>query len=435
MNRMNDNGTAHSLRRHQIIGMLMVLILIGGFGGWAALAEISGAVVGQARVVVAGEVKTVQHMEGGIVSEILVEDGSRVEAGTLLMRLDQTDTRADLAIIDAQLDELRGSQARLEAERDQAAEVAFPREIMSRLSVPRVKAAYHGQQNLFRARREARQGEKAQLQARTRQFEEEIGGLAAQREAKEKQLAFVRQELTGLRSLEADGLVTLGRMLALEREQARLEGERGELTAAIASKRGEIGETALRIIQIEKNLNSEIVTELRDTQAKINELLERRLAAEMRLKRTEIRAPRAGVVHELGVHTIGAVIAPGEVIMKIVPHQDELILEAGIAPAEIDRIRRGQSARIRLSAFDTAATPELAGEVVLISPDAIVDQQTGLAQYIVRIRLQKGELARLDAPLMPGMVAEIFIQTEERTALSYLMKPLADRITHAFRER
>jgi HlyD family secretion protein len=363
MNGMNGIETSQSLRRHQIIGMLMVVILIGGFGGWAALVEISGAVVGQARVAVEGDVKIVQHIEGGIAAEILVGDGSRVEAGALLMRLDPTETQANLAIIDAQLDDLRGSQARLEAERDHAADIAFPREILSRLSVPRVKTAYHGQQNLFRARREARQGEKAQLVARTRQFEEEISGLAAQRVAKEKQLAFVRQELTGLRTLEADGLVTLGRILALEREQARLEGERGELTAAIARKRGEIGETALRIIQIEKNLNSEIVTELRDTQGKINELLERRLAADMRLKRTEIRAPRAGAVHELGVHTIGAVIAPGEIIMQIVPQQDELIFEAAIAPGEIDRIRLGQSARIRLSAFDTATTPELGGEL------------------------------------------------------------------------
>lgn len=433
---MNGNETSRSLRRHQIIGLLMVLLLIGGFGGWAALAEISGAVVGQARVVVAGEVKTVQHMEGGVVSEILVEDGSRVEAGALLMRLDPTETRANLAIIDAQLDELRASQARLEAERDHAADLAFSAEILSRFSLPRVKAIYQGQQSLFRARREARQGEKAQLEARVRQYEEEVGGLAAQREAKEKQLAFLRQELTGLRSLEADGLVTLGRIFALERELARLDGERGELTAAMARKRGEIGETALRIIQIEKNLSSEIIAELRDTQGKINELLERRLAAEMRLKRTEIRAPRAGTVHKLGVHTIGAVISPGEVIMQIVPRQDELLFEANIAPSEIDRIHAGQDARIRLAAFDTAVTPELTGEVALLSPDAIADQQTGAAQYMVRIRLVRSEHAKLGGRLlMPGMVAEIFIQTEARTALSFLMKPLADRIAHAFRER
>ncbi|HKJ62527.1 MAG TPA: HlyD family type I secretion periplasmic adaptor subunit [Hyphomicrobiales bacterium] len=433
---MNGIETSRSLRRHQVIGTLMIAALFGGFGGWAALAQINGAVIGQARVVVENSVKKVQHNEGGIVSEILVRDGSRVKAGEPLIRLDQTETRANLEIIDAQLDELRGAQARLEAERDQAEEIFFPAEITSRLSMPNVKAAYQGQQNLFRARREARQGEEAQLRTKAQQLEEEISGMTAQRQAKEKQLAFIRQELTGVRSLEAHGLVTLNRILTLEREQARLEGERGELIAAIAGKRGEIGETGLRIIQIEKNQNSEIVSDLRDTQGKINELLERRLAAEMRLKRTEIRAPRSGIVHQLNVHTVGGVISPGEVLMEIVPQADGLVFEAGFAPSDIDRIHIGQKARIRLNAFEAAVTPELNGEVAMVSPDAIVDQRTGASHYLVRIRIGKGELARLeDKSLMPGMLAEVFIGTGERTALSYLMKPLADRVSHAFRER
>jgi HlyD family secretion protein len=433
---MNGKETSISLRRHQIIGLLMIFLLVFGFGGWAAFAEISGAAIGQARVVVESNVKTVQHMEGGIVAEILVENGARVEAGAPLIRLDRTETAANLAIIDAQLDELQAAQARLEAERDRAVEINIPRDITSRLAAPRAQIAWQGQRNLFRARREARQGEQAQLKFKLGQIDEEISGLTAQRDAKEKQLAFIRQELTGLRSLEADGLVTLGRILALEREQARLEGERGELTAAIAGKRGEIGETGLRIIQIEKNLTSEVNTELRDARTRINELLERRLAAETRLKRTEIRAPRPGIVHELNVHTVGGVISPGEAIMQIVPQADGLIFEAGFAPSDIDRIHIGQKARVRLNAFDAALTPELDGEVILISPDAIVDQKTGASQFLVRIRVGKGELAELGGKaLMPGMLAEVFIGTGERTALSYLMKPLTDRIAHAFRER
>lgn len=433
---MKETGTSRSLRWHQVIGFLIIFLLIVGFGGWAALAEISGAVIGQARVVVENDVKKVQHMEGGIVSEILVKDGVHVEAGQPLIRLDQMETRANLAIIEAQLDELIGTKARLEAERDQMGDILFPDEITSRLSLPRVKAAYLGQQKLFRARREARQGEEAQLRTRTRQLEEEISGLSAQQKAKEKQLAFIKRELASVRSLEANGLVTLNRILTLEREQARLEGERGELIATIARKRGEIGETGLRIIQIEKDQTSEIIKDLRDTQTKINELQERRLAAETRLKRTEIRAPRAGIVHQLNVHTAGGVISPGEVITQVVPQADGLIFEAGFAPTDIDRIRIGQKARIRLNAFEAAVTPELNGEVVMISPDAIIDQRTGAAHYLVRIRTGKGELTRLGSrTLLPGMQAEVFIGTGKRTALSYLMKPLADRIAHAFRER
>lgn len=433
---MEHKETSRSLRRHQLVGLLIISLLIGGFGSWAAFAEISGAVIGQARIVVESDVKKVQHLEGGIVSEILVEDGALVDAGQTLLRLEQTDSRANLAIIEAQLDELHGAKARLEAERDHRDEILFPDEMASRLSVPRVKAAYQGQQKLFHARREARQGEEAQLRTKAKQLEEEISGLTAQRQAMEKQLAFVKEELTSVHTLEADGLVPLNRILTLKREQARLEGERGELTATIARKRGEIGETGLRIIQIEKNQISEITAELRDTQTKINELLERRLAAEMRLKRTEIRAPRAGIVHQLNMHTVGGVISPGDVILQIVPQTDGLIFEAGFSPSDIDRIRIGQKARIRLNAFEAALTPELNGEVALISPDAIIDQRTGDAHYLVRIRIGKGELARLEGrTLLPGMLAEVFIGTGERTALSYLMKPLADRIEHAFRER
>ena len=433
---MADTQTAKSLRRHQLAGAVVILVLFAGFGGWAAVASISGAVIAQARVVVETSAKKVQHIEGGVVSEILVADGARVEAGQILMRLDQTEARASLAILTVQRDELVSRQARLEAERDAATQIAFPADITSRLGDPRVGTAYHGQTNVFTARREARQGEQAQLRYKIEQADEEIAGLQAQRQSKERQLGLINDELTSLRGLRAQGLVTQSRMLALEREVARLEGERGELIARIAAKRGEIGETRLRIIQIDKNLGAEVVADLRETQTKIAELGEKRVAARMRLERTELRAPRSGVVHQLSVHTVGGVIAAGDAAMLIVPDHDRLILEAQVSPAEIDQVYLGQKAAIRLHAFDPGQTPELAGEVALVAADIIVDPQTRSQYYLVRIAIDPAERAKLDGkPLLPGMMADAFIATQPRTVLRYLLQPLQARLAHVFRER
>jgi HlyD family secretion protein len=433
---MDDGHTVNSLRSHQLLGLALILVLFCGLGGWAAMAAISGAVIAQGRLVVETSAKKVQHVEGGIVSEILVRDGSHVAAGEPLLRLDQTETRANLAIIDAQYAELVTRQARLEAERDQAAEIAFPPDITGRLSEARIGLVQKGQVNLFTARREAKQGEQEQLKSRIEQSEEEIVGIEAQQRSKEKQLALISQELASLKGLKQSGLVTLNRMLALERELARLDGERGELVAQIARKRGEISETRIRIVQIGKNFTSDVASELRDTQSKLSELVERRLAAQIRLTRTEIRAPRSGMVNQLTVHTVGGVIAAGETVMLIVPEADTLILEAHVAPSDVDQLRVGQAAAIRLQAFTPATTPELIGQVALISPDVILEPQTNVAYYLVRVHVGQDELAKLkDRRLMPGMAAEAFITTERSTVLRYLLKPLSDRLARVFRER
>ena len=433
---MAEGTTVSSLRAHQLLGLGLMLLLFGAFGGWAAMAAISGAVIAPGRLVVETSAKKVQHVEGGIVAEILVRDGSRVEAGDVLLRLDQTETRANLAIIDAQLDELLARRARLEAERDQAGEIAFPPEILERLNDARIGLIHKGQGNLFAARREAKQGEQDQLKYRVVQSEEEIVGLQAQQTSKARQLELIAQELASLKGLEQSGLVTLNRMLALERELARLEGERGELTAQIARKRGEIGETRMRIVQIDKNFSSDVAADLRDTQTKVSELLERRLAAQIRLTRTEIRAPRAGVVTQLAVHTVGGVVAAGETVMLIVPGSDTLMVEARVAPSDIDQLRIGQTAAIRLHAFNPAVTPELMGEVALISADVILEPQTNAAYYLVRVRVGQEEIAKLKGrSLVPGMAAEAFIGTQSNTVLRYLLQPLSDRLARVFRER
>jgi membrane fusion protein, type I secretion system len=433
---VSETSTLRSLRLYQAAGFLLVLVLFAGLGGWAAVASISGAVIAEARVVVETNSKKVQHLEGGIVSEILTSDGVHVEAGQLLLRLDETETRATLAIINGALDELTTRQARLEAERDNATGISFPAEITSRLDQPDVNAAVNGQNNLFTARRGAKQGEQEQLSYRIEQLAEEIRGLQAQQTSKERQLTLIEDELVVLRNLREQGLVTRNRILALERELARLNGEHGALIAQIAGRRGQISETRLRIIQIDKNLHAEIAAELREAHTKIAEIKEKRLTAETRLRRTEIRAPRSGIVHQLMVHTIGGVIAPGEVIMLIVPKQDELTFEARVGPADIDQVQVGQKSSIRLRAFDPAMTPEIVGEVKRISPDSIADRQTGLQYYLVHIQVTQENLAKLgQRVLVPGMLAEAFIETQRRTVLEYLLKPLLDRVAHVFRER
>ena len=433
---MPDLKTMSSLGRHQRFGLLLMVFLFAGLGGWASVASISGAVIAPARIVVETDAKKVQHAEGGIIAEILIANGERVAAGQLLLRLDETETRASLAIINAQLDELLARQARLEAERGKAAEIAWPPELTARLDDPRVRTAYDGQATLFLARRAATQGEQEQLRQRMGQLDEEIGGLEAQRTSKDRQLQLIQEELASLKGLEQQGLVRLNRIRALERELAKLEGERGALIAQTGSKRGEISETGLRIIQIDKNLSSEVNADLRETQTRVAELTEKRAAAEVRLRRTDLRAPRSGVIHQLGVHTIGGVLTAGEPAMLIVPEQDELVFEARVSPSDIDQLQIGQASRIQLRAFDPGRHLSLNGTVTRISPDSILDSQTGAQYYLVRAGVGKDERAVLgDHQLLPGMLADLFIETKTRTVMSYLLKPISDRADHIFRER
>ena len=433
---VTTRSAASSLRRHLLIGVVVLACLLVGFGGWAAWASIHGAVIASATVVVESNAKKVQHAEGGIVAELKVREGDRVTSGQLLVKLDETDTQANLAIIDAQLNELFARQARLEAERDVADEISFPSDLVARRDEPKIGKILRGQEKLFAARRTAARGEKEQLRQRISQIEDEIEGLKAQRVSKQKQISLIGDELEGLRDLQRQGLVPLPRVRALEREQARLEGEWGELVANIARAGGRIGETKLRIIQIDQDALKEILAELRDAQGKIAELQERRVAAQTRLARTEVRSPRSGFVHQLNVHTVGGVIQAGEPVMVIIPERDVLVLEALVEPQYIDQVGVGQTASIRLSAFDQRTTPELDGEVIRVSADLMQDKVSGEPHYAVRIRLAPSQLERLgEKALKPGMPAEAFIQTEARTAISYLFKPLTDQITKAFRER
>lgn len=429
------SGTVNSLRRFQVFGVLLVLVLAGGMGGWAAMASISGAVVATAQVVVESNTKKVQHLEGGIVSEISVRNGDRVQAGDVILRLDDTETRANLGIVNAQLFELSARLARLQAERDQADNLIFADFLLEAKDDPKVSRIMTGQEKLFLSRRAALAAKKDQLAQRVEQLQEEIRGLEAQRVSKEEQSRLIKLELEDLKKLLEKKLVPVSRVLSLEREAARLEGERGQLIAQAARAKGRIGETKLAVLQVEQDERTQVLTELREVQARVSELQERRLAAESRLKRIEVKAPRQGYVHDLQVHTVGGVISAGQPIMMIVPEKDSLLVRAKVNPEDIDDVKIGQKTVVRFPAFNARVTPELNATVDGVSADLTSENPQEPPYYAVRVRLTEDELTKLgDQELKPGMPAEAYIQTSARTVLSYLLKPLTDQIMRAFRE-
>ncbi len=410
--------------------------MVGGFGVWAATTHIAGAVVAHGMVVVESSEKKVQHPTGGVVGQILVKNGDRVRANDLLLRLDETVTRANLQMVTKQLDQLSAREARLKAERDDTAEIVIPQSLKMRASEPEVAEIIAGETNLFESRVKIRVGQKAQLRERISQLDEEYSGINAQIDAKRRELELIAKELEGLETLENQKLVRTEKMTSMRREVARLEGENGQLQAAAASTKGKISEIELQILRIDQELKTEVATDLRETQTKQAEYVERRTAANDQLARIDLRAPQDGIVHQLNVHTVGGVVNPGEPIMLIVPDSDKLVIEAKIAPQDIDQIFKGQPAMIRFGTFDHRSTPELEAKVVGISANVTQNQQTGEVFYTARVELPDSEVKRLGGQkLLPGMPADVQIRTRDRTAMSYLLKPLEDQIVKAFRER
>ncbi len=436
---MNVNlapGPLASIRRHVIAGSALVAVLALGLGGWASTAEISGALIAQGTVVVDSNVKKVQHPTGGVVGEVRVHDGDRVKAGDILVRLDETVTRANLAIVTKGLTELYARKARLAAERDGADTMAVPREMADRVNDPDVKEALDSERKLFELRRTARLGQKDQLQQRIKQLQEQITGLTAQQDAKSKETALIEQELAGVRDLWQRNLVQLNRLTSLERDAARIEGERGQLIAAAAEAKGKIAEIQLQILQVDQELSSDVAKELREIDSKIGEYVERKVTAEDQLKRTDIRAPQDGTVFQSTANTVGGVITAGDPVMLIVPEADTLSVEVKVEPRDIDNVAIDQPVVLRFSAFNQRTTPELNGTVTRVAADTSNDQRTGQSYYLVRIGIAPGEIERLGAvKLTPGMPVEAFIQTGERTLVSYLVKPLHDQLMRSLREK
>lgn len=428
-------NTKSSTRQLMIAGHVSVVVMIGVLGGWAYTANINGAVIAPATLVVESYSKKVQHREGGIVSRILVKDGDRVEGGQDLLLMDTTDTKSELAIVEGLLDELVIKKARLDAARDGRAELDLPGEIAARAGEAAVASIIAGQQKLLASSTESDKGKVEQLEQQVKQLAEQIDGIEAQISSQSTQSKLIAEELKSLNTLRSQGLVPNSRVLSVEREAARLKGVKAELQASRASAESKIGEVKLRIIQIGEDRRTEVLAELRETESRIAELQEKRVSASARLSRTSIKAPITGTIYQLAVHTEGGVIGPGDTLMLIVPEGDDLVLEAQVSPNDIDQVVAGQPAQVRFPGFNARVTPEVGAEVTQVAADVSRMDANAPPFYSVRLTIPAKELERLgDQKLKPGMMAEAFIQTEARSPLAYLVKPLWDQIAHAWRE-
>jgi len=425
-----------ALRRAFVAGLGAVAVFAGTMGLWAAVSPFAGAVVASGQFVVDSNVKKVQHQIGGVVAALPVREGQRVNAGDLVLQLDETLTKANLQIVLKQLDEIMARQSRLDAERSGAPGLTLPPALAERMSLPDVAKSVADESQLLQTRRSQREGQKQQLGKRMEQLREEIAGIEAQLVSRDQQVKLIAQELDGVRDLYKRNLVPITRLMPLERESANMLGQKGQLIASKAQSEGRIAEIRLQLLQLDIDMQTETGKELRELQAKAVELFERRIAAEDQLKRVDLRAPIDGYVHQLAVHNVGGVISAAEPAMLIVPLNEELLAEARVQPSDIDQIHLGQKAVVKVHAGNQRTTPELVGAVSRIAPDVIREQQTGLVYYLVRISLPASEIEKLSGfKLMSGMQTEAYIQTAERSPFEYMMKPLTDQFARAFRER
>jgi HlyD family secretion protein len=422
-----------SLRAHVLFGLLLAVALVIGCGGWAATARLAGAVIAQGAVKVDQNLKEVQHRDGGTVQAIAVRQGERVSEGQVLFRLDDVQIRTELSIIRSQLADVLGRRARLLAERDGLDAMLDPPGLGA-LSDDAVKIMA-GERRLFSGNRQNRESRKELLEITIVQSGEETKGLEARLSAKREELRLVEIERDKYLNLFQKGFIDGVKVFNINREWARLLGERGEIEAMIARAKLRINEARLQIITIDETARTEAQRELTPIEARIAELSDRRVAAEDRLARAEIKAPVAGIVNELSVFTVGGVITPAARLATIVPETAKLLVEIKIAPADIDQVHAGQPARLRFAAFARNTTPEIPGQVRHVSPATTKDAQSDATFYIAEVEIARDDKALEGKTLVPGMPVEVLITTDDRTALSYLVKPVMDHAHRVFRER
>lgn len=426
---------SRSMRRHLLAGSATVALLIGGVGGWAATTEISGAVTAPGILVIDGNAKKVQHPTGGVIAELHVREGQLLAVGDTIIRLDATVTRANLAAVAKKINHLLARQARLEAERDGLEDVTAPPDLQVRLPHTDTDAIMANERRLFADRRASREGQKARLREQTGQLSKQIDGLDVQQQAKAAEIVLIAKELEAQRDLFRKGLTSLARLTNVERDSTRLHGERGHLIASIASARGRIAEIELQLLQVDQAMHTEVAAEARDVGNQLAELAEQETAALDHLQRVDIKAPISGVVHRLAIHTVGGVINPAETLMEIVPQGSPLTVEARVQPHDVDQLAVGQDAWLHLTAFNRNTTPELEGKLIRISADIETDEKASVSFYRAAIAIPSAQLERVaDLVLVPGMPVDAFIRTHDRTALSYLLKPVRDHAVRAFRE-
>ena len=424
-----------SAARSLWLGFGAVAVLVGGLGGWAALATITGAIIAMGQIEVDQNRQVVQHPDGGIVAEILVKEGDTVAAGDIMVRLDSENLQTEFATVEGQLLEVLARRARFEAERDDATLLTFP-PLLTESTNPVAPELMDGQSRLFEARLLTAEQETEQLSRRREQIGDQIVGIVSQQEAITTQLALIRAELENQQSLLDRGLAQAGRVLELQREEANLLGQSGELTAAVAQAEGRMTEIDIEILRIGSARREDAITRLRDLQFNEIELSERYRALRTQLDRMEIRAPVAGIVYGMQVFAPRSVIRAADPVLYLVPQDRPLVIAAQIATIHIDQVFVGQEVALRFSAFDQRRSPELFGHVLQVSPDAFTDEASGQAFYRAQIELNEGEADRLpeDMILVPGMPVEAFFRTHERTPMDYLLKPFTDFLAKAFRE-
>ncbi|MEO1363350.1 MAG: HlyD family type I secretion periplasmic adaptor subunit [Pseudomonadota bacterium] len=426
-----------SARTPVVVGFLGLVVLLGGFGVWATQTEIAGAIIASGRIEVDQNRQIVQHPEGGVVAKIGVKEGDSVEAGELLLQLDVTQLRTRLAIVEGQLYELMARRGRLEAERDDRDEITFDPELLTiSRDRPQVQDLIQGQQNLFEARRDSIARTREQLAERSAQTRNQIVGFEAQEASLARQLELIEQELQAQQSLLDRGLAQASGVLALQRQAASLDGQLGELAASKAQAEQRITEVEIEVLRLGTNRREEAITQLRDLRTRELELVEQQQGLITDIDRMELRAPVSGIVYNMRVQTLRSVIRPADPVLFLIPQDRPLVIAARVDPIHIDQIVTGQAVNLRFSALDQRMTPELVGQVALVSADAFEDEAVGASYYRAEIVLNPGEVEKLPdgQVLIPGMPVEAFIRTDDRSPLTYLVKPMMDYFNRAFRE-
>jgi HlyD family secretion protein len=427
---------AWSARRPLITGFVTLALLVGGFGGWSLFTSIDGAIVASGQIEVDQNKQIVQHPDGGVVAEIAVKEAQAVQAGDLLIRLDGTLLQSELAIVEGQLFEALARRDRLEAERDDRPEPTTSPDL-AELAKSRSEVAEQikGQRGLFFARKESLARQSEQLGKRSSQIASQIDGIKAQTAAVTQQLDLIKQELADQKTLLAKGLAQSSRVLALEREEANLQGNMGQLIASRAESEGRATEIDLEILRLAAVRREEAITQLRDLGPQVLELAERRRALIERISRLDIRAPVSGIVLGLAVTAPRSVLRAADPVAYIVPQDRALVISVRIQPIHRDEVHVGQKVRLVFPAFSARTMPEIFGHVSTISADALIDQRTQVAYFSAELEIDSGEMAKLTTQtLIPGMPVEAFIETGSRSPMSYLLKPFTDYFSKAMRE-
>ncbi|MFG1228201.1 HlyD family type I secretion periplasmic adaptor subunit [Xanthobacter wiegelii] len=421
-----------------LVGYALIAVTFLGLGGWAATARVDGAVVAPGVIGVESKRQVVQHLEGGIVAAILVQEGQRVVRDAVLFRLDPTQSRANDEAALAQRRAALALEARLVAERDDAPTITFPPELMELARVPAVREAMADQIAQFRDRRAAFQSQIDILNGRIVQLGHELEGLAQERASARQQLDFIEDELTAVRELERKRLVNKSRVSSLEREKARLEGLVGRNIADEAKARGSIGEQKMQMVQLSQQRAEDVGSQLLEVREKLAELKEKVQVTRSVLERIEIRAPSGGIVQNINprIYTVGAVVRPGDTLLEIVPLDAPLVVEARVPVQDIDRLDLHQAVEVRFPAFHGRTTPMVLGHLGSVSRDRLVDETTHQPYFLARVGVDETDVpAELRGRLQPGMDAEVAFHTGSRTVLSYLLRPLSDAMARSFTER